>query len=257
MPNGMNYSTAAAFTPRGDIVGSVWNDKGDAQGGVWNQKSKAFASLSSPKGYAMTAAMGVAGEAIIGCSRDASSKIFVPTVWKNGTPTVLPIPEKYLGAATTGNAKGEIIGTIYDSKTLSGVIWLNGKMQTLDSLGSIWTIPQAINTKGEVVGYVLLDKNYHALYWSSPSAKPVDLSPNADRAVALDNNSQGQIVGYVGKDKPVATLWQDGKSIDLNTLLPKNSGWVLRTAKTISDDGKIIVGVGEYKNKILAYLLRL
>jgi probable HAF family extracellular repeat protein len=257
MPSGMNYSTAEAFLPNGDIVGAVWNDKGDAKGGVWSQKSKAFVSLSPPSGCQMTAAMGVAGESIAGYARNASGDVFVPTLWKNGTPTTLPVPKKHLGFAQMGNVHGAIIGEIFDGKKLSGVVWQGGKMQTLQRLNSEWVQPQAINTRGEIAGYALQGKAYHVFYWSSALAKPIDLSPNTDSAFAFDMNDNGQIVGYVGSKNPVATLWQNGKATDLNTTLPKNSGWVLWIAKTISADGKVIAGLGEYRGKLLAYRLRL
>jgi uncharacterized membrane protein len=253
----MNYSTATAFTSSGDVVGSVWNDKGNAQGGVWSQKTKTFTALAPPQGCTQTVASGVAGEMIVGSSRNNSGEIFVPTLWKDGIPTTLPLPQNHIGLATGGNIKRAVIGEIFDGKKLSGVVWQGGKMQILNSLDSVWTLPQAINIKGEIVGYAIHDKNYHAFYWSSASSKPVDLSPNADMAFAFAMNSRAQVVGFMGKNNPVATLWQNGKATNLNTLLPKNSGWVLITAKAISEDGKIIVGIGEYKGKALAYRLKL
>lgn len=74
-------------------------------------------------------------------------------------------------------------------------------------------------------------------------------------------NNKGQIVGnyylprIVGK-KPVqrAFLWQNGKFIDLNSLISPKRGWVFRDASCINDRGQI-VGTGTYRGKYSGFLL--
>jgi probable HAF family extracellular repeat protein len=256
MPTGMIHSTAVAFTPNGDVIGTVWNNKGETRGGVWSQKGKTFTSLSAPKDHKGTSANGVSGDIIVGYAHRASEEGIMPVLWKNGQPNVLTIPANYQGRALAVNANREIIGETFDGKQIRGVIWQSGHMKELGT-GSDQVEPQAINASGGIVGYKMGKNTAHALYWSSGTAKPVELSPNSDRALAFDINDKGQVVGYVGKTNPIATLWQNGKSTDLNALLPKNSGWQLMAAKAISEDGKTIIGIGQYKNKILGYRLTL
>src|SRR5437870_537917 len=71
-------------------------------------------------------------------------------------------------------------------------------------------------------------------------------------------NDLGQVVGnaklsYLGTDLR-AFLYEDGSTIDLNTVLPRDSGWTLGAATGINDNGQI-VGNGYYHNQIHAFLL--
>jgi probable HAF family extracellular repeat protein len=45
-----------------------------------------------------------------------------------------------------------------------------------------------------------------------------------------------------------------GKMVDLNTLIPAKSGWVLQTATGINDAGQI-VGYGTFKKQTRGFLL--
>jgi probable HAF family extracellular repeat protein len=58
-------------------------------------------------------------------------------------------------------------------------------------------------------------------------------------------NNLGQVVGDAGlaNGDSHAFLWQKGQMVDLNTLLPSNSGWELFSAEFINDSGRI-VGTG-------------
>jgi len=51
-----------------------------------------------------------------------------------------------------------------------------------------------------------------------------------------------------------ATLWQNGRPTDLNTLLPPHSGWVLTEARAVNDHGQI-AGQGLLDGKPCAFLL--
>jgi probable HAF family extracellular repeat protein len=64
----------------------------------------------------------------------------------------------------------------------------------------------------------------------------------ASYAYALNNANQVQVVGYSSFGAAEhATLWQNGKAIDLNSLLPKNSsGWLIERAYGINDSGWIV-----------------
>lgn len=48
-----------------------------------------------------------------------------------------------------------------------------------------------------------------------------------------------------------------GQMVDLNSYLPSGSGWVLKTAEDISDNGRYIVGAGVYNGAQHAYILDL
>ena len=71
--------------------------------------------------------------------------------------------------------------------------------------------------------------------------------PGGTSSAADAINSLGQIVGYsdIGGGVDSAFLYSGGNMIDLNTLLPANSGWVLQQGLGINDSGQV-VGNGDY-----------
>ena len=72
-------------------------------------------------------------------------------------------------------------------------------------------------------------------------------------ARVLVGESRVESKGFSTKD--VATLWRDGEIFDLNSWLPRNSGWdQLRWATTISNDG-IIGGFGEFNGKRRGFVM--
>jgi probable HAF family extracellular repeat protein len=73
-------------------------------------------------------------------------------------------------------------------------------------------------------------------------------------------NDVDQVVGASQYQKKNATgprhafLWQNGTMTDMNTLLPRKSGWVLTNATTINNDGQI-VGSGTIGGQSHAFLM--
>ena len=72
-------------------------------------------------------------------------------------------------------------------------------------------------------------------------------------------NSVGVVVGSStlgGEQVRHAFVWHKGDLIDLNSLLPPNSGWELMEANGINDDG-YVVGSGSHPGASGAFVLRL
>src|SRR5205085_4852074 len=69
-------------------------------------------------------------------------------------------------------------------------------------------------------------------------------------------NNLGQVVGDTDDSSftSLPFLWQNGVMVDLNSLLPPNSGWQLASASFINDAGQI-VGFGLYNGNFSWYLL--
>jgi probable HAF family extracellular repeat protein len=66
---------------------------------------------------------------------------------------------------------------------------------------------------------------------------------------AFGINGAGQVVGWSGTvNNDHAFLYQDGNMIDLNSLIPPDSGWVFAIAQDINDKGQL-VGWG-YKTNV-------
>ena len=73
---------------------------------------------------------------------------------------------------------------------------------------------------------------------------------------AYSINNVGQVVGYASTTSGTsdAFLYSGGVMVDLNSLLPPNSGWQLQLATGINDSGQI-AGYGTINGQTHAFLL--
>jgi probable HAF family extracellular repeat protein len=123
----------------------------------------------------------------------------------------------------------------------------------LPSLGGNATSPTAINDANLVVGHSRLPGNnrYHAFLVKAGDPALLDLGTLAPAAAvnseALAINRHGSVVGWSefqgDNDERRAFLYEKGRMVDLNTLLPPGSPWVLTEATGINQHGQI-VGTG-------------
>lgn len=123
----------------------------------------------------------------------------------------------------------------------------------------------AIANTGEITGYAVRsteDRSTRAFVWQEGRMRLLP-TPLDQHSRANGINDHGWIVGYVGDFreqaqsfawKTRAALWQNDRLIDLNTLLPDDSGWLLTEAYGINNRGQI-VGVGRWKGDRRAFLL--
>jgi uncharacterized membrane protein len=73
---------------------------------------------------------------------------------------------------------------------------------------------------------------------------------NAVSGFAQDINDSGDVVGQLVVEKhndydDLAILWSSGITVDLNTYLPRRSGWKLNEATVITNTG-VIGGAGSF-----------
>jgi probable HAF family extracellular repeat protein len=116
---------------------------------------------------------------------------------------------------------------------------------------------QAINDKHQIVGYANSKENgYRPMLWWH--GHRTDLGTlGDDPSFALDINNAGQVVGgsYVEEGEERAFLWEKGKLLNLNDLIPAHSNWNLLIAYRINDQGEI-VGRGFHNGAAHMFLLR-
>ena len=97
-------------------------------------------------------------------------------------------------------------------------------------------------------------------YWTNGSSAAVALGAvDCTNSVALALNNRGQIVGsgYTSyRPGPSAFIWMHHQlaGLDLNALIPTNSGWVLYDATAINDAGEI-GGAGLFNGRPHAFAL--
>ena len=133
------------------------------------------------------------------------------------------------------NELGQVVGA---SETASGDIhaffWSEETgMVDIGHLGGR-SHANAINNLSEVVGISKTEypnSGYtHCFRWTAEDGIEDIGTLNAPTCFAFDINDLGQVVGvsevYPGVI-PHAFLWENGKMIDLNELIPEESGWFL------------------------------
>jgi hypothetical protein len=182
---------------------------------------------------------------IAGFSRDAGAATSQATLWNsNGTLTDLGSlgdgnrfsqgnglnnNNVVVGQSSTGQTVGQLIGSTSTTGITRAFVWQNGTMAEL----------APFNLYDAGTGNTGSTTNYHSY--------------------ATDVNDAGMIVGRserIQGSAAAATLWTTFNStpIDLNTLIPANSGWVLRSAEHINANGDI-VGFGTFDGVTRGFLL--
>ena len=194
------------------------------------------------------------------------SQKYQPGVWRNGvTRPLAPGVEARDVQVCALNDNGEFAGT---ETGVGGVERLfldhHGEITFLD-LPSGFQRAEAklINSRGQVV-IVAWSETGHAsvFFWQPLSRNRKHQTVSKPMPIRLEGlggedhwayglSNSGQVVGSSGGS---AFLWNGKKTLDLNTLIPGNSGWKLREATGINDKGQIC-GNGLFNDQKRAFLL--
>jgi uncharacterized membrane protein len=163
-----------------------------------------------------------------------------------------------LNPTTPANSQSQA-EAINDSGVVAGVV--NGVASTYN--GGRWTslagtaaagTPSAIDSSGQIIGSVFVSANIpqEAFLYSSGKTTLLGVLSGNVRSKALAINDSGQVVGSsTGPGRRVvstAVIFTTSGPVDLNTLIPANSGWTLVAANGINDAGQI-VGLGGFSGE--------
>jgi probable HAF family extracellular repeat protein len=177
--------------------------------------------------------------------------------WANNTlQGLVPLNIELFSFAFAINNKDQVVGRGDDFNGSFSVLWSNGLIQSLGSLDpnpDAFPIsePIAINEKGQVIGNEFVPVGMHAYLWTD--GKLTDLGAlgvdefGTETSFANAINNKGQVVGFSSYSENGipngnhAFIYQNNTIIDLNTLLPFASGWLLENALAINDKGQITV----------------
>ena len=144
------------------------------------------------------------------------------------------------------------------SGVFRGFVWTPASgMTPIGTFGGNNSHATAISDSGEVAGFATLSTGYeHAFVYLG--GKLIDLGTlGGSSSFAYDVSDSGAAVGYswlADGPNPHAFLYSDGILVDLNSLIPANSGWELLGAYGINHAGQI-VGEGLYQGQDQAFLL--
>ncbi|MBM3844738.1 MAG: DUF3466 family protein [Verrucomicrobia bacterium] len=274
LTNGVEFSRGYAINDAGVIVGESDNDKSKAF--LWDGTN--MVQLGTLGGSSAVAHdINNAGE-IVGASSNGSAS----RPYKRDAAGMMHDLGTLLGTTnSTGrawgiNQSGAVVGISRNqaNTTSQATLWIDGSISNLGSLagGSFLSQAYAINDNGVVVGSSVVGKIsptsssdlYRAFVWKDGVMSDLGAhssNTNYIHTEAKDINNAGDVVGYAARffNSPTtggaAMLWREGEAIDLNTLVPPGSGWLLQSAEGINDRGDI-VGYGSFQGQTRAFLLR-
>jgi probable HAF family extracellular repeat protein len=121
------------------------------------------------------------------------------------------------------------------------------------------TVVSDINSANAVIGFGATTAGLTATFYSVGN-NAMEIDPPAGYNTLQGNglNDSGWIVGTFYEAPSAvpehAFLWANGKTIDLNALLPANCAWTLNTAADVNDSG-YIVGTGTVNGAAHGFLL--
>jgi probable HAF family extracellular repeat protein len=193
-----------------------------------------------------------------------------------------PLPGDTVGFATGINGQGQAVGasglcsntaylTPFGPFAPHAVLWdRDGSPTDLGHLEStpagIYNLATSINDRGDVVGFACVGPDTNpatciedAFLWTKETGMQ-DLG-HFPGAIATGPpcchtiNNKGVIVGFSvdASFNERAIVWQDKVPVDLNTLIPQDSGWHLECAQGVNDAGEI-VGFGTINGSTHAFL---
>ncbi len=140
---------------------------------------------------------------------------------------------------TSLNSHGDAAGlVILNEKTVHAVVWRDGKMQDIGTLGGSLSIATGISDRGEVVGQSAADsRSFLGFRWQGRKLEPLK-SFNGRISGASAVNSRGQIAGFSTSNPTplVACVWQDGRGKPLSML----RGFSSSIAEDLNDQGDAV-----------------
>jgi probable HAF family extracellular repeat protein len=262
------YTTPRGINSQGQAVGDSANHSGYTAV-VWTNGVPLDLGTLPGGAYSWAYGINASGE-VVGTSTTAHTdgKAFLWTqatgmqslgILQGGTDSV----------ASAINRFGQVVGTSSTNGGKNRYAFLWSKTTGMKSLGALpggssltgGSAGSAMNDLGQVAGGSDCGSLcHHAVLWSKTKASILDLGLLAGESYsdAYGINNAGQVVGKAyspGLNDERPFVWSPSTGmLDLNNLIPANSGWVLQFAFAINDKGQI-VGGGTLNGQYEAFLL--
>jgi probable HAF family extracellular repeat protein len=191
--------------------------------------------------------------------RDQQIHAFVYDVNASSGPVSLEPPSGFKeSVALAINEAGDVVGHYVEGAVAHGFLFAGGQLTDLGDYLELWDL----NDTGLIVGEkwtppnsedrlaVIYDRNA-----PNPQIEEIGVLPGGNGSIAFGVNNGGQVVGHsVSGNDVTAFLYSGGVMTDLNDVIAPGSGWVLRSAGDINDDG-VIVGEGKLNGEDRGFLL--
>lgn len=236
-PPGVIYSRATGINNFGDAVGY-------GQGGAFrysNGQSTFLGLLGSQATFASAGLTGInnRGEAV-GCRTVSVGNATGcrALILKDGQVQELGTLGGLFSSASSINGTGQITGTSLNAEGKSDAfLYQNGTMTDLGDLAGLGSTGTAINDRGQIVGTSPVPGYLnHAFLYDNGAMKDLGtLTGETSQAYSINNKAQ-----IVGEDSAGAFLYEDGRLVDLNSLIDPSLGIDLFSADAINDAGVIV-----------------
>lgn len=252
-PDGFTTASIRAIDTAGDAVGDggtgsgtsalAWQPDGDVE-------------VLAPLAGAQLSAADDINDAgvIVGRSGDRAVR------WDGGV--VSPLPSFVAGGrgeARGINDAGVIVGSSsLDSGDPRAVLWADGQVRNLGTLGGTTSDAFAVSDRDDVVGSADDAAGArHAFLYRDGEMRDISAGLGAASSKAVAINDAGVAVGEFTDrgGRTFAFVWtEETGAVDLNAWLPAGSGWVLTRANDVNEFGQI-TGFGTYHGQPRAFLL--
>jgi probable HAF family extracellular repeat protein len=257
-------STVWAVNKAGQGAGFFADTPQTSGAAVWDGKK----TTVLPKlGGDIAQAFGIYDDGVVvGGSNTSEGGAVLACRWDDGKVTALPSAGDSSVAQAINN-RGQIVGSGFGSHA---TLWDGDKVTDLGTLGGTTSLGRSINERGQIIGHSTTTEDgtfglagTHAFLWEDGAMTDLGTLPGSEISFGWDINADGVVAGSAGAIEPpadpnqvalLAVIWQDGKIVNLNDLIPADSGWVLTTAYGINDAGQI-VGYGYNKGRQRGFVL--
>jgi probable HAF family extracellular repeat protein len=269
---GSNVSVATGINSSGEIVG--WNDfysnpNFDPQAFLYSNGS--MKSIDAPSVFPSgteASAINDSGE-VVGTGYFTSGN-FHAFLYSGGKMQDLGPPGAYQSSAIAINNSGQIIGGYYVSAANAGeFVITNGKMTTLPvPSGASGVAGFGINDGGEIAGAIFFSSGApsHAAKFANGVWTDLGAIIGASASRATSVNLSGVVVGTAFFPQTQYHPFKPGKHVpfistasglvNLNTLIPAGTGFVLTDSVAINDLGQILCNATNSGGSKHAVLLR-
>lgn len=254
-------SDACAINDAGQIAGNASTQSGDNHAFLFsNGVMRDLGTLGGTRSYAKT--MNSRGQ-VVGHSYLPNNQTYHSFLYSNGFMQDLGTLGGSTSEASDINERSGVTGY---ARTVGNnayhAFYAHGGISVdLGTLGGTHSEGNALNNFGQVVGWSYNSAGVQRAFLTTSGTAMKDLGTlGGSWSTATDINNLGQIVGQAETAITVTTppnpnepgyggytykvthafLYTNGRMLDLNDLLPPNSGWEILSASSINDAGYVI-----------------
>lgn len=255
---GGRQSLARAINASGDIVGWAYPAEDGLQRAVLWRGGQAIALGTFGSHFSDARDINDDG-IVVGSSFDAQGR--ERAFWWDGTLHDLGTLGGTQARAYAINDWGDIVGMAAPASDDRFHAFLGKRGSPLYDLGTLGgKVSHAydVSETGHVCGWSQVGwspTESRAFLWEDGVMKDLG-SAGGGYSAAFALNVHDEVVGRSTRadGQSVAFRWRSGQLVDLNALLPANSGWALQSASDIDDNG-VIVGEGTFMGEARAFAM--